>query len=94
MTRRGCEARQYPDQMNCQRCGLYWDMNDPDPPDCLTAAEVSLEATRKALAVTPAALPASLETLEDARRAYAEAVTFIASRGLASEFYTATRRKP
>lgn len=29
----GCRARQYSDQMQCP-CGLAWDMNDPDPPQC------------------------------------------------------------
>lgn len=29
-----CEARQYSDQMLCDRCGLQWDVNDPDPPCC------------------------------------------------------------
>lgn len=29
-----CEARQYSDQMNCARCGLVWDVNDPDEPTC------------------------------------------------------------
>lgn len=29
-----CEARQYSDQMLCDRCGLQWDVNDPDPPEC------------------------------------------------------------
>ncbi len=28
-----CKARQYSDQMACE-CGLAWDMNDPDPPEC------------------------------------------------------------
>ena len=28
-----CRAKQYSDQMLC-RCGLGWDMNDPDPPEC------------------------------------------------------------
>jgi len=28
-----CHARQYSDQMLC-RCGLGWDMNDPEPPEC------------------------------------------------------------
>lgn len=32
--RTGCEARQYSDQMHCGRCGLQWDMNDDDPPEC------------------------------------------------------------
>lgn len=31
---RPCRARQYSDQMNCRRCGLVWDMNDPHPPPC------------------------------------------------------------
>lgn len=35
MTKRtGCEARQHSDQMLCDHCGLAWDMNDPDPPEC------------------------------------------------------------
>lgn len=29
-----CEARQYSDQMMCDRCALVWDMNDPEPPEC------------------------------------------------------------
>lgn len=29
-----CQARQYSDQMMCPRCGLQWDVNDPDPPEC------------------------------------------------------------
>lgn len=28
-----CRARQHSDQMLCE-CGLAWDVNDPDPPDC------------------------------------------------------------
>lgn len=31
-----CQARQYSDQMQCGRCGLAWDVNDPDPPGCMT----------------------------------------------------------
>lgn len=36
MTRRPheCQARQYGDQIICAACGLNWDMNDPDPPQC------------------------------------------------------------
>jgi len=30
-----CEAVQVSDQMNCRRCGLVWDMNDPSPPECI-----------------------------------------------------------
>lgn len=33
-TRPGCLARQYGDQMICHACGLNWDTNDPEPPDC------------------------------------------------------------
>jgi len=29
-----CYARQHSDQMICHKCGLIWDMNDPDPPEC------------------------------------------------------------
>lgn len=30
----GCKAVQYSDQMCCGKCGLQWDVNDPDPPFC------------------------------------------------------------
>ena len=29
-----CQARQYGDQMICAACGLNWDVNDPEPPEC------------------------------------------------------------
>jgi hypothetical protein len=29
-----CQARQYSDQMCCGKCGLEWDVNDPEPPAC------------------------------------------------------------
>ena len=29
-----CKAVQYSDQMVCHACGLYWDVNDPEPPAC------------------------------------------------------------
>lgn len=29
-----CEAYQMNDQMMCGKCGLQWDVNDPDPPEC------------------------------------------------------------
>lgn len=29
-----CLARQYGDQMICTACGLNWDTNDPEPPEC------------------------------------------------------------
>lgn len=34
MKRHNCHARQYSDQMICTPCGLAWDMNDPEPPEC------------------------------------------------------------
>lgn len=37
--RYGCEAIQCSDQKVCNRCGLIWDMNDLDPPKCLTKLE-------------------------------------------------------
>jgi hypothetical protein len=32
--RNGCEAVQYSDQMYCARCGVTYDVNDFDPPNC------------------------------------------------------------
>lgn len=29
-----CQARQQGDEMQCGRCGLSWDVNDADRPDC------------------------------------------------------------
>lgn len=54
--RRGCSARQYSDQMCCARCGLQYDVNDPEPPECLTSKEVGqkeLEGLKRYLANAP-----------------------------------------
>jgi hypothetical protein len=32
---RNCPARQHSDQMVCDRRGLVWEVNDPEPPECL-----------------------------------------------------------
>lgn len=42
-----CKARQHSDQMSCA-CGLAWDMNDPDPPECrkVVVAKQELSAMR------------------------------------------------
>lgn len=29
-----CAAYQVSDQMSCPKCGLIWDVNDPEPPQC------------------------------------------------------------
>ena len=29
-----CRAIQYSDEMHCASCGLRWDVNDPEPPEC------------------------------------------------------------
>lgn len=44
-----CQARQYSDQMSCAACGLVWDTNDPDPPECRDGvrALTTAETTRK-----------------------------------------------
>ena len=34
MKRHNCHARQESDQMRCVPCGLVWDVNDPEPPEC------------------------------------------------------------
>ena len=30
----GCEAKQYSDEMVCERCNMRWDTNDSYPPAC------------------------------------------------------------
>lgn len=32
-----CKAVQYSDEMVCNECGLRWDTNDQDPPQCNSA---------------------------------------------------------
>lgn len=34
------KARQYGDQMQCHVCGKAWDVNDPEPPECITESEL------------------------------------------------------
>lgn len=29
-----CKAKQINDQKMCFRCGIQWDVNDPEPPEC------------------------------------------------------------
>lgn len=41
------KAIQYSDEMQCARCGKAWDVNDPDPPPCLTPRERSQKAASK-----------------------------------------------
>lgn len=45
-----CEARRYNDQMICGRCGLAWDVDDPEPPKCKSVKEVKQEQARAELA--------------------------------------------
>lgn len=54
MSARGCEARQMSCQKRCERCDLVWDMNDPDPPPCLTAKQIG----KAALAELRSSIPA------------------------------------
>lgn len=44
-----CEARRYGEEMQCARCGLAWDVNDPDPPPCRTDDQVRQQHGREAL---------------------------------------------
>lgn len=37
---KGCAARQYSDQMYCSKCLLTWDVNDLDPPQCGSTANL------------------------------------------------------
>lgn len=35
-----CEALQYSDSVHCKRCNLTWDINNPEPPNCMTGKEL------------------------------------------------------
>jgi len=50
MKRYGCEARQEGDQFKCHRCGLYWAINNQNPPKCLTKQEIQYERNRRGIA--------------------------------------------
>lgn len=39
-----CRAAQMADSMRCARCGVQWDVNDPDPPVCSQRAEAAKRA--------------------------------------------------
>lgn len=34
MKAKGCKAIQMSDNMVCRQCGVRWDANDPEPPEC------------------------------------------------------------
>jgi hypothetical protein len=58
-----CEARQHSDQMICGRCGLSWDIGDPEPPKCKREHHSTAHPVPPARAVAilaPERLPASL----------------------------------
>lgn len=40
MMPRTCQAHRENDQMCCGRCGLQWDINDPEPPRCTDDLEL------------------------------------------------------
>lgn len=45
MKRHNCQARQHSDQMICAPCGLTWDINDPEPPECHRNIKRAAEAS-------------------------------------------------
>ena len=66
MKRHNCHARQESDQMRCVPCGLVWDMNDPEPPECrknikrAIAKVAKLEETTAPLKTKAKGLPVML----------------------------------
>ena len=46
----GCEAIQEGDQLTCHKCGLYWQINDHNPPRCRTKQEIQQERNRRGIA--------------------------------------------
>jgi len=44
----GCEAFQESDQKRCPRCRLVWDMNDPEPPECLGDTQIAINEVNRA----------------------------------------------
>ena len=52
-----CGARRYNDQWLCDACALQWDVNDPNPPACLTTHDRHVAAMRELFADEPPAPP-------------------------------------
>ncbi len=42
-----CKARQYSDQMICDKCALQWDVNDPDRPECVSVAKKTIKELKE-----------------------------------------------
>ncbi len=59
-----CQARQYGDQLICAACGLNWDTNDPEPPQCLPYDRRTRQAKATAKFETEA-LPAKRQRLPE-----------------------------
>lgn len=75
-----CQAVQYSDQMSCGRCGLQWDVGDPDRPACAQVERrvtVRAEARplREQLPVILRALHIGATTVEQAAEQILAAVT-------------------
>lgn len=49
MTFRTCSAFRQLDQMRCVRCGLTWDVGDPERPACLSAHDAAMRTIRATL---------------------------------------------
>ena len=66
MKRHACQARQYGDQMICAPCGLNWDVNDPEPPECrknikrAIARVAKIEEEAALLPIKPKGMPTEL----------------------------------
>lgn len=56
-----CKARQYSDQMLCA-CGLAWDVNDPEPPEC---PAYGVQDVRDSAPPMPAVKPARVDEKTD-----------------------------
>ena len=65
--RHNCQARQYGDQFICAPCGLTWDTNELEPPECRKSIKRGIakvakfeEATAPLKSKEPARLPDKL----------------------------------
>ncbi|QGF21060.1 hypothetical protein MA11_gp35 [Pectobacterium phage MA11] len=37
------QPRQYSDQVSCSACGKTWDVNDPEPPECVETLQQAID---------------------------------------------------
>ena len=65
-----CKARQYSDTMICGPCGLQWDVNDIDPPQCQPKNKPKVEHYKPPVILTPEERARGVQVLKDLQKLF------------------------